>query len=508
MTAPAALPTELTITTQRTGSIPRPDAGALLAPADADPSGSMGRVQARSLLEEMAALPAGLADRVLLPGSTAYETARKPWDPRHHDRFPAAVAYCRTREEVAAIVRWAARLGQRVTPRSGGHCFAGRSSAGDVVVDVSEMDQITVAEGHVEVGAGVRLGNLYATLAGHRLTLPAGCGPSVGVAGLTLGGGLGLLGRRYGLTCDRLLAAEVVLADGRAVRCDSRHHEDLFWALRGAGGGHFGIVTRFVFDPVPEPEVTVFRLGWPPDRAADLAAGWMEWAPAADDRLSAHLELSVPGDPRGSPRVWLTGTMVADPTTTRRAVLELGSRIGAEPVSTTSRQFRYAQAKAVLGEDPADEDRLLEFHRSDFFDDPVSATGVTELVGHLFQDRSAGQARTISLLPMGGAYNRVPAETTAFAHRHHRFLIEHIAGIRPAAPDAEQQAAAAWSAESRQLVDAESATAVYPNFPDADRDGWAQAYWGNNHARLQQIKRRYDPDNVFWARQGLHTGAS
>ncbi len=187
-----------------------------------------------ALAGELVDLPGNLVDRLLLPGSVGYESARKPWDPRHAGSRPAAVAYCRTSTEVSAVVRWADRLGLRVTPRSGGHCFAGRSSAGDVVVGVSELNRITVTGGQVEVESGVRLGDLYRTLAAHRLTLPAGCGPSVGVAGLTLGGGLGLLGRRYGLTCDRLVAAEVGLADGRIVSCDSRRHDDLFWALRGA----------------------------------------------------------------------------------------------------------------------------------------------------------------------------------------------------------------------------------------------------------------------------------
>ena len=155
------------------------------------------------------------------------------------------------------------------------------------------------------------------------------------------------------------------------------------------------------------------------------------------------------------------------------------SCLKAEPLIGTYDQLRYAQAKALLGEDPPEEDRLLECHRSEFFDDPLSTTGVTALVGHLFQARSPGQPRTVSFLPMGGAYNRVPADATAFPHRHHRFLIEHIAGVRPTAAAAEQQAAADWSAASWRLVHPVAANAVYPNFPDADLDGWAQAYWGN-----------------------------
>ena len=300
-------------------------------------------VSRTGLADEPAELPSELVGRVRLPRSADYETVRKPWDPRHHGCRPAAVVNCRISIEVAAVVRWAHRLGLRITPRSGGHCFAGRTSAGDVVVDVSEMNGLTVTDRHVEAEAGVRLGDLCRTLGMHRLTLPAGCGPSVGVAGLTLGGGLGLLGRRYGLT----------------------------------------------------------GLGWSADAAADLVQTWMEWAPAADDRLTAQLELSVPGDP--------------------------------------------------------------------------------------------DQPGTVSFLPMGGVYNRVPADATAFPHRHHRFLIEHLAGVRPTAAAGEQQAAVDWSAGSWRLVHPVAANAVYPNFPDADLDGWAQAYWGTNHARPRQIKRRYDP---------------
>jgi FAD/FMN-containing dehydrogenase len=463
-----------------------------------------GRVQTRSALGDLTALQADLEGRLVLPGAPGYEEARKPSDPRHRDLRPAAVAYCRSTADVAAVVGHAARLGLRVTPRSGGHCFVGRSSAGDLVVDVSAMDRISVGGGRVAVESGVRLGRLYPALAAHGLALPAGCGPTVGIAGLTLGGGLGLLGRRYGLTCDRLSAAEVVLADGRVVRCDDQEHPDLFWALRGAGGGHFGIVIRFHFDPVPEPTVTVFRLAWAPDAAAPLTAGWMDWAPAADDRLTAQLELSAPADPGRPPTARLIGTMIADRATTTAAVAGIRDRLGRHPVEATFTELPYARAKAVLGEDPPDSERLLESHRSQLFDEPFPAATVAQLVAQLGQARRPGQSRTLSFLPLGGAYNRIPAEATAFAHRRSRFLVEHIAAVSPTAAVAEQEAAAAWTAQSRRVLDPESSGGVYPNFPDADLPDWAAAYWGSNRTRLQQVKQRYDPDNLFWARQGLH----
>ena len=453
---------------------------------------------------ELTALQAELKGSLVLPGSPGYEDARRPSDPRHRGLRPNAIAYCHSTDDISAAVRCGARLGLRVTPRSGGHCFAGRSSVGDLVLDVSAMDRITLTDGPVEVEAGARLGRLYPTLAAHRLTLPAGCGPTVGIAGLTLGGGLGLLGRRYGLTCDRLSAAEVVLADGRVVFCDDRHHSDLFWALRGAGGGHFGIVTRFVFDPVPEPTVTVFRLAWPPDDAPSLVAAWMDWAPAADDRLTAQLVLSAPEDPGQPPTIRLIGTMSAELRTTEPAAAEFGALAGAKAVDATFQALRYAKAKAVLGEDPPEAERLLESHRSQLLAEPFSSTTVTQLLDHLSQSRRPGQSRTLSFLPMAGAYSRVAVDATAFAHRRARFLVEHVAAVRPTASPVEQMAAAEWSAGSRRVLAAASSGGVYPNFPDPDLRDWADAYWGANRVRLQQVKQRYDPDNVFWARQGLH----
>ena len=138
---------------------------------------------------------------------------------------------------------------------------------------------MSVAGGVATVGAGARLGDLYDALTKHELTIPAGCGPSVGIAGLTLGGGLGILGRKHGLTCDHLLSAQVVLADGRVVECDEHHHEALFWALRGAGGGQFGVVTSLVFRTLAEPAATSFRLRWPHTHAAAVIDAWQAWAP-------------------------------------------------------------------------------------------------------------------------------------------------------------------------------------------------------------------------------------
>src|SRR5215213_1590505 len=182
------------------------------------------------------ALQAAIAGDVLLPGSPGYEDARKPAIARFHGIRPQAVVRCRTPADVSETIALARRAGLRTAARSGGHCFAGRSTTEGVVIDVSPLRSVAVEGARATIGAGARLGDVYDALDAHGLTIPAGCGPSVGIAGLVLGGGVGILGRLHGLTSDALRAAQVVLADGRVVTCDDTTDSDLFWALRGAGG--------------------------------------------------------------------------------------------------------------------------------------------------------------------------------------------------------------------------------------------------------------------------------
>jgi FAD/FMN-containing dehydrogenase len=221
-------------------------------------------------------LRGAISGDVVLPDSPNYDSARKPAIARFHDVRPRAVALCRTPEDVSETIVFARRYGLRTATRSGGHCFAGRSSTEGIVIDVTPMRSVSISGAVATVGAGARLGEVYDALAEHGLTIPAGCSPSVGISGLTLGGGLGILGRKYGLTSDHLLAAQIVLADGRFIGCDEHHDEALFWALRGAGGGNFGVVTSLVFDTLPAPAATAFHLHWPHTHAAAIIGAWQD----------------------------------------------------------------------------------------------------------------------------------------------------------------------------------------------------------------------------------------
>jgi FAD/FMN-containing dehydrogenase len=445
-------------------------------------------------------LTAALKGEVVLPGSPRYDQVRRPQIPRFHDVRPQAVVLCRTREDVAEAIAFARRAGIEVAVRSGGHDFAGRSTGPGMVLDLTPMRSLEVTDGLATVGPGLRLGDLYAALAQHAVTIPAGCGATVGIGGQALGGGLGLLGRSRGLTSDQLVAAEVVLADGRVVECDEQRHEDLFWALRGAGARGLGVVTRLTLRTVSEPAATSFHLKWPYERAAALIAAWQDWSPRGPDGLAASLLLTVGGEADASPVVHLFGSLIGSETETAALLDEFVAVAGAEPASSQRAHMRYGSLKSYLAErgpgDQQDEDGR-PYMKSEFFRAPLPAGAIEALVELFGRGRRPGEARKLDFMPWGGAYNRVPAHATAFPHREELFLLEHSVVIPAGFDAAANEAARAWLSDSWQLVHPSGSGGVYANFPDTELPDEQRAYWGDNLERVRRVKKKYDPEAVF-----------
>jgi FAD/FMN-containing dehydrogenase len=445
-------------------------------------------------------LTAALEGDVVLPGSARYDQVRKPPIPRFHDVRPQAIVLCRTPADVVEATAFAHRSGIAVTVRSGGHDFAGRSSGPGVVLDLTPMGSLEVSDGLATVGPGFRLGDLYAALAQHAVTIPAGCGATVGIGGQALGGGLGLLGRSRGLTSDQVVAAQVALADGRLVECDERRHDDLFWALRGAGAYGLGVVTRLTLRTVPEPAATSFHLTWPFERASALIAAWQEWSPKGPDALAASLLVTVGGEAGAEPVVHLFGSMIGSETETAVLLDEFVSVAGAYPASTERSHMRYGSLKGYLAErgpgDQGDEDGR-PYMKSEFFREPLPAGAVGALVDLFVQGRRPGEARKLDFMPWGGAYNRVPADATAFPHRDELFLLEHSTVVPAGFDGAATEAARAWLSDSWELVHPSGSGGVYANFPDVDLPDEHRAYWGGNLERVRRVKEMYDPEGVF-----------
>lgn len=433
-------------------------------------------------MRELDSLRAVLDGELITPDSAAYDAARRPALARFHDVRPAAVVSCASVRDVTRTLAFARHSGAHVVPRGGGHCFAGRSSTTGLVLDLSRLNAVTVRpDGCAVIGAGARLAAVYDGLHWSRRTVPAGCGPTVGIAGLTLGGGLGLLGRCHGLTCDALLSAQVVLADGRVVDCDRDREPELFWALRGAGGGHFGVVTSLVFATVAEPRGTRFEARWPAAAAVDVIAGWQDWAPAVPDDLTA--DLSVAAEPGRPLRVVVSGAALRPAGSVIALFERLAVHVGVQPeIRHQVLAWRDLKRSFAAQESGG---ALRTVSRSEFFSRPMPVPTVTSLIDELTSGPVPGR-RQLNFTVMGGAYNRVPADATAFAHRGERFLLEHAAG------DGDH-----WLGRSWALAHAFASGRVYPNFPDPDLDDWAAAYHGENAERLRAVKRRYDPDRLF-----------
>ncbi len=403
---------------------------------------------------------------------------------------PRLVVHCRSVADVVAAIKAAGATGEHLVPRGGGHCFAHRSSTDGVVLDMTGLDSISVAaDGLATIGAGALLANVYGALHAHDRALPAGCGPTVGIAGLTLGGGIGLIGRKYGLTCDRLVGAQVVLADGSVVDCDTDHEPDLFWALRGAGGGQFGVVTSLRFDTVPEPVTTRIEANWFARDVEELVAAWQAWAPGTPDELTVNL--TIASEPGGAVQATVLGACLLGEAPTRELLQELGDLIG----TAVPFELRGGLPLRDLKDSVADPRDVPDHHafriRSEFFAHSMSDLVLASLVHQLRAGRTAGR-RQLSFTAMGGAYNRIAADATAFAHRNERFLLEHVAAHGDP-----------WVDASWATAHADASGHVYPNFPDPALFDGPAAYHAGNEPRLRAVKNAYDPGRFFTFPQAL-----
>lgn len=454
-------------------------------------------------------LGASLAGSVVLPDDPEFPHLRRLFRGRPgKETLPRAVVRCAGPADVAAAIAFARARPLPFALRSGGHSFADFCTTDGLLIDLGPMDSVSLDGEEVTVGPGIRFGPLADRLAEHDRVLPCSWNPLVAVGGAVLGGGYGALSRYYGLGCDHLLAAQVVLADGRVIWADEQREPELFWALRGAGWGSFGAVTALVLRTRPAPRVATFVHRWPWRHAARVVDTWQRWAPDAPDEINAELVLQL-ADPDADPRVVLFGTVIGraaearapleeflgrvEPGDELGELCELASRVGAS-------RHTYAGVPvmaAMPAKLPPDYQPWLRVVRSEFFEQPMPPGVIEELLATFVADHAPGQYRELELIPWGGAFRRVPAHATAFVHRTPRFQIGHHGIVYGPANDEQQKAVHAWVSRSWTEVHPSASGAVYPNYPDPDLPDWAGAYYGSNLARLTRVKAQYDPDNVF-----------
>jgi len=456
-------------------------------------------------------LDRSLRGDVIQRGAHGYNAARVLFNTRFDAVKPQAIAFCESLTDVQKTVRWARRHHIHIVPRSGGHSYAGYSTTPGVIVDVSRLNAISLtAAGPAGIGAGARLIDVYSALALRGRTVPAGTCPTVGIAGLAQGGGVGFLARKFGLTCDNLLAATVVLADGTAVVANAHQHPDLYWALRGAGGGNFGIATRLVFRTHPVADVSTYSLAWPWADAKRVVAEWQKLAPHAPDGLFCVLNLNAAAGSSASPQITSAGQFDGTEAQLRALVQPLADAGMPTRFTTSSRTYLNATLMwAGCSSDVAachlppqgNLGRSTFAAKSSYGNRALTAQGIDVLVRQIEARRATGSGSGIVLFDSyGGAINRVPKDATAFVHRDALFSMQYLAYWEAGAVAAPN---VAWLRRFYAAMRPHVSPFAYQNYIDADLTNWQHAYYGSNLARLQRIKRRYDPQNVFHSRQSI-----
>nr|BFD87887.1 FAD-binding oxidoreductase [Streptomyces sp. Xyl84] len=462
-----------------------------------------------------------LTGDLVLPSDARYATARQ-LDLMQFDTIaPQAVAYCADARDAALCLAFAQQNGLAPAVRSGGHSAAGYSTGTGLVVDVSRLDSVRVGGGSVTLGPGAQNVDVLNTLADSGLALTGGACPTVAAGGFVQGGGLGFLSRTLGMACDALTSATVVLASGEAVTASAREHPDLFWALRGGGGGNFGIVTSYTLTPSVLSQVATARLGYGYDQALDMLDGYSRWLAECPRTIGSAAVVTLADAAPGNvpvPSVIVVST--GSPAELDAELARLGSLTGAPAARQTSVLSYRDLMTGIFG---CAGRTTEECHRSDVFPrgrlprtafalersrlvrEDVPRDGWARVLA-LFDDQrvSGGQTHGLQVLPVDGAVRDLDRTATAFVHRDSRFSV-NFQGFMAQGPvtDELRAAAKAWVDAGFAAVDPLSSGEAYQNFIDPDLADWKTSYYAENYPRLVKTKNSYDPNGLFGFAQGI-----
>jgi FAD/FMN-containing dehydrogenase len=458
----------------------------------------MTRLQATEITE----LSSGFEGEILRPGDDAYDGARQIWNAMV-DKRPAVIARCASVSDVVRAVNFAREAGLLLAVRGGGHNIAGSALCdGGIVVDLSKMKAASVDPGarRASIESGATLADLDAATQAHGLATPLGINSTTGVAGLTLGGGFGWLSRKYGMTVDNLESAEVVTAAGEVVRASATEHPDLFWALRG-GGGNFGVVTRFAFRLHPVgPGVLSGLVVYPLSQAKSVLERYRDFAAKAPDDLSVWTILRqapplpfLPPEVHGQGIVAIALLYAGDPLRgapliepLRKLGIPVGEHVGVQPYVEWQRAF----------------DPLLTAGARNYWKSHNLTTiedGLIDAVIRYAEKLPSPQCE-IFVAALGGATTRPAPEFTAYAHRDARFVMNVHGRWNDAADDAR---GIGWARDFFEAAAPFATGGAYVNFLTADEGDRVGAAYGSNYHRLAQVKRKYDPANLFRMNQNI-----
>lgn len=432
----------------------------------------------------------GLTGRIIRPGDPEYDRARLDFNLRF-SKFPCTIVFCQRVKDVVHAVNKARETGIPIRSRCGRHSYEAFSVVNDgIVADVSEIRDVHINKRNhtAEVEAGIGLLDLYDKLWQYGFTFPGGTCPTVGISGLTLGGGFGMLSRLYGLSCDNMLRVEMVNAAGKVICADTQHNPDLFWASQGGGGGNFGIATSYRLQIYPVSDTAIFDIKWRWKDAVEVIKAWQEWASNTDLRIGAILDVNTCKNGTITSSGQFLGSQSAL-VSLLRPLLAAG-----KPVEVQIQTVPYIEAIRKF----AGVSRPHPFKNTGaFVYDRLPSAAIRIMLS--FMKNAPSQQNQVEFQNLSGAVSRITPTATAYVHRPAEYNLQYIAQWT----DAKEEAANIQWVDALRKALLPYTVGTYVNFSDLHIADWPQAYYGDNFDRLKVVKRQYDPRNLFRFAQSI-----
>lgn len=450
-------------------------------------------------------LEARLAGDLVLPSDAGYAEAKLTEVGNFDSISPKGIAYCANSGDVALCVKFAQDNGLAAAVRSGGHSYGGYSTGSGLVIDVSRLNQVTAAAGSVTIGPGARGNRILDTLSPLGLQVSEGGCPTVAAGGFLQGGGAGYLTPSVGMACDSVTKAQVVLASGRVVTASAHENPDLFWALRGGGGGNFGVVTAFTVKPQSFGPMPVTLLSFPYERAVEVLTGFSQWMVGAPNTIGGGCYVIQPDAGSGA------GTMINAVLASRgtqdalaREVTRLLSATG-PVVGRQDTMQTYQELMNWTFSQTGTQRPVYALERSRLISRPPSAAGWDAVLSAFDSRPQAGQVRQLDLHIFGGVANSVGRSATAYVHRDSIGSIDYRTRILdPAmATGGSKTVARTWVDAGFAAVNPHSNGETYHNYMDPALTDWQKSYYAENYSLLRLLKVKYDLYRFFTFPQAI-----
>ena len=443
---------------------------------------------------------------VIRPGQPRYDRISLPFNHRYAGIHPAGVVLCADERDVRESVLWAREQDVSLAVRSGGHNYAGYSTTPGLLIDLRKLRKVDVDDrDHIlSVEPGATNVDVYAGLQPHGVAISAGRCPTVALGGLVLGGGFGFSSRKLGLTSDSLLESRLVDADGELLTLSEEENADLFWAIRGAGGGNYGVSTHHRFRAQPVDDVTLYDISWPWDKGPEVLDALQGVIAAAPDEFSCRMGGGASGPPGGSPD--LSFSALGQYFGPKQELEDLLSPAlsAAAPSERLIAGRTFWQAKNYFFHN-VPKGRFAV--KSNYADEPLSREAIDVLFRSVegWPGSSNDDGAGFAIFAWGGAMNRPAPDATAFVHRDSLLLIAYDTAWAGSDSGATVDANLEWLAQLYEDLRPHVSASAYQNFIDPELEDWESAYYGANLERLVEVKAKRDPDDVFGFAQSIPT---